>query len=167
MVLTVASANYLNQFALCPWLTYGTPVIAFTFLITELTNRAFGAVVARKAVLTGFVMALVVSACLAPPRIALASTAAFLAAQLTDILIFSRLRRARWWLAPMLASTVASALDTAIFFGLAFAGTGAAWWQLGAGDLLCKLALDVCLLLPFRLASQSADSAPQCAQPLA
>lgn len=164
MVVAVASANYLNQFALGTWLTGGTPVIACTFLLTELTNRALGPVVARQAVLRGFVIALVVSAFVAPWRIALASAVAFLAAQLTDITIFCHLRRARWWLGPIAASSVASALDTAIFFSVAFAGTGAAWWQLGTGDLLCKLLLDGCLLLPFRLICQHMPGAAPHAQ---
>lgn len=166
MVVTVASANYLNQFALSDWLTCGTPVIACTFLLTELTQRAFGPDLARRVVFTGFLMALMVSACLAPWRIAAASAVAFLMAQLTDILIFSRLRRARWWLGPIAASSVASALDTALFFFVAFAGTGAAWWQLGTGDLMCKLLVDVCLLLPFRLASRGLPQvSPACQTP--
>jgi hypothetical protein len=150
MVVTVASANYLMQFSMGPWLTWGTPVIAVTFLLTELTNRFFGVQVARKTVLVGFIIALAASACCAPWRIAVASAFAFLTAQLTDILVFQRLRRARWWLAPLAASTVASALDTVVFFSLAFAGTGVVWWQLGTGDFACKVALDICMLLPFR-----------------
>lgn len=167
MVVTVASANYLNQFALSAWMTCGTPVIACTFLLTELTQRAFGASTARRVVLTGFVIALVVSTYLAPWRIALASAVAFLVAQLTDILIFSRLRQAAWWLGPITASSVASALDTAVFFSAAFAGTGAAWWQLGTGDLMCKMLVDVCLLLPFRLASKNVPARADYARPLA
>lgn len=153
MVLTVATANYLMQFTIGPWMTWGTPVIAFSFLITELTNRFYGPVVARRVVVAGFLMAWAVSMCLAPKRIATASASAFLLAQWLDIFVFSGLRRqGAWWLAPFVGSVCASFLDTFAFFYLAFAGTGVVWWQLGTGDLLCKLALDIGMLLPFRLA---------------
>jgi hypothetical protein len=166
MVATVAWANYLMQFPLGPWLTWGTPVIALTFLLTELTNQFYGPRLARRTVLCGFFIAAAVSAYVAPRRIATASATAFLTAQLTDITVFARLRRASWWLAPLAASSVASALDTAVFFGLAFGGTDVAWWRLAAGDFACKLALDLGMLLPFRLAVQrAAPAAPPNAPP--
>ena len=54
-------------------------------------------------------------------RIAAASGAAFLAAQLLDVTVFNRLRRQSWWRAPVFASLAGSVLDTAIFFSVAFA----------------------------------------------
>ena len=83
-------------------------------------------------------------------RIALASGAAFLAAQLLDIVIFDRLRRATWWKAPFLSSSLASFLDTMMFFGLAFAFTPVPWLTLALGDYGVKLAMALLLLLPFR-----------------
>ena len=54
------------------------------------------------------------------PRIAIASGAAFLVAQLLDIRIFAKLRDRAWWLPPFVSSVISSALDTAIFFSFAF-----------------------------------------------
>ena len=54
-------------------------------------------------------------------RIAIASGAAFLTAQLLDVTVFNRLRRRSWWRAPVFGSLAGSVLDTAIFFCVAFA----------------------------------------------
>src|SRR5690606_19477037 len=111
------------------------------FLVTDLTNRAHGPRRARLVVYAGFALAVVLSLVLTTPRIALASGSAFLAAQLLDVQIFDRLRGQAWWRAPFISSTIASALDTALFFGLAFAGTGVPWVTLAAGDYVVKLLL--------------------------
>jgi uncharacterized PurR-regulated membrane protein YhhQ (DUF165 family) len=155
MVVIVAMANYLTQWEINQWLTYGTPVIALTFLVNELTNQFYGARVARRVVLVGFCMALVASAILAPLRIACASATAFLVSQLMDIAIFSRLRRGSWWLAPFASSLSASVLDTVVFFGLAFVGTDHNWVPLAAGDFTTKLVVDLAMLAPFRMAIRS------------
>jgi uncharacterized PurR-regulated membrane protein YhhQ (DUF165 family) len=152
MVVIVASANYLTQWHINKWLTYGTPVIALTFLVNELTNQFYGAKSARRVVLVGFCMALIASAILAPMRIAVASATAFLMSQLMDISVFSRLRQGSWWLAPFTSSISASILDTVVFFGIAFVGTGEDWVPLAAGDFTTKLVVDLAMLAPFRIA---------------
>ena len=84
------------------------------------------------------------------PRIAVASGTAFVTAQLLDILVFDRLRRLPWWQAPLISSGIASVWDTAVFFGLAFAGTGLPWITWAIGDLGAKAAMALLLLFPFR-----------------
>lgn len=156
MVAAVACANYLAQYQINPWLNCGTPVIAVTFLINEMTHQLYGPRWARQVVLWGFTMALGVSLAVAPWRIATASATAFLVSQLMDIAIFARLRRVAsgrmWWLTPLAASGAASALDTFIFFFIAFWGTDLSWWRMGLGDFATKIAFDVAMLAPFRMA---------------
>jgi uncharacterized PurR-regulated membrane protein YhhQ (DUF165 family) len=48
------------------------------------------------------------------------------------------------------SSTLASVWDTAVFFSLAFAGTGLPWITWAIGDLGVKLAMALALLIPFR-----------------
>ena len=67
-----------------------------------------------------------------------------------DILIFDRLRRATWWKAPFISTSLASFVDTLMFFGLAFAFTPVPWLTLALGDYGVKLAMALVLLLPFR-----------------
>ncbi len=86
---------------------------------------------------------------LATPRVALASGSAFLVAQLLDIQIFNRLREGTWWRAPFASSFIASAVDTALFFALAFAGTGLPWVTWGLGDYGVKVLMAVIMLIPF------------------
>lgn len=101
-------------------LTFGAFTYPFAFLVTDLANRTFGPGLARRVALVGFVVAVVMSAWLATPRIAVASGTAFLAAQLLDVAVFDRLRNGVWWRAPLASSAVASVLDTALFFTIAF-----------------------------------------------
>jgi uncharacterized PurR-regulated membrane protein YhhQ (DUF165 family) len=150
MIAIVAASNYLVQFPISDWLTWGAVTYPLSFLVTDLTTRLQGPARARRVVYAGFALAVLLSIWLATPRIALASGAAFLTAQLLDIAVFQRLRQGSWWRAPLASSTAGSVVDTAIFFTLAFAGTGVPWVTLGLGDLAVKLALAVFALAPFR-----------------
>ncbi len=132
-------------------LTYGAFTYPVAFLVTDTTNRLFGAAAARKVVYIGFALGVVLSLILADPRIAVASGSAFLVAQLLDVLIFDRLRNGAWWHAPAISSLFGSAIDTALFFTLAFAGTGLPWISWAAGDFVAKLTMIAILLYPFKL----------------
>jgi uncharacterized PurR-regulated membrane protein YhhQ (DUF165 family) len=185
MVAVVAASNFLVQFPvqaqigainLADLLTWGAFTYPVAFLVTDLTNRHLGPGRARLVVVCGFAVAVVLSIFLATPRIAIASGTAFLVAQFLDIAIFNRLRRNAWWQAPLFSSLVSSALDTVIFFGLAFAvpfsvldtafgrpdgslpfpapflGVGPEvelWVSLAAGDFLVKLLLAAICLAPY------------------
>ena len=126
MALIVVASNILVQypfghFGLGEILTWGAFTYPFAFLVNDLANRRFGAVAARRVVFVGFVIAVALSIWLATPRIAIASGSAFLVAQLVDTGIFSRLRHSAWWRAPLISTFIGSAVDTALFFGIAFA----------------------------------------------
>lgn len=141
MTVVVVASNVLVRYPvsvtvgtldLADLLTYGAFTYPIAFLVTDLTNRRFGVIVAARVVFAGFLLAVVLSAVLATPRIAIASATAFLVGQMLDVLVFDRLRRARdWWRAPLVSSVLGSAADTALFFSLAFAP---AFAVLGEGD---------------------------------
>jgi hypothetical protein len=152
MVLIVVSSNVLVQYPLSDWLTWGAITYPFSFLVVDLANRYHGPRMARRIVYVGFVVALLLSAWLATPRIAIASGTAFLCAELLDVTIFNRLRRHAWWKPPLVSTLFASVVDTAIFFTLAFAGTEMPWVTLALGDLGVKLAIALFALVPFRVA---------------
>ena len=151
MAGVVTASNILVQYPLGDWLTWGALSYPFAFLVTDLTNRRFGAGSARRVVFAGFACAVVLSFWLATPRIAAASGTAFLVAQLADVQVFDRLRTARWWKAPLVSSALGSTVDTALFFSLAFAGTGLPWVTWAVGDLAVKAGFALVLLIPFRL----------------
>ncbi|NQV79817.1 MAG: VUT family protein [Alphaproteobacteria bacterium] len=149
MVAIVVASNFLVQFPINDFLTWGAFTFPIAFLVTDLTNRRFGPGRARRVVYVGFLIGVVLSVVLAGPRIGIASGIAFLAGQLLDIAVFDRLRRMTWWRAPLASSITASAIDTGIFFSLAFAGTGVPWVTLGVGDFGVKLAMAATLLIPY------------------
>ena len=164
MVVVVVASNWLVQFPINDWLTWGAFTYPFSFLVTDLTNRRFGPARARSVVYVGFALAVILSLAIATPRITLASATAFLLAQLLDIAIFNRLRRQSWWRAPLVSSAVASALDTAIFFSIAFAGSDTPWVTWALGDYAVKLALACVALSPYRLVMARLGPAWQPAQ---
>ena len=141
MVVVVVASNVLVQHPvaytigsldLADLLTWGTFSYPAAFLVTDLTNRRFGAGTARRVVLIGFLVAVALSIAFATPRIAIASATAFLIGQLLDVTVFDRLRRSvSWWKAPFVGSFLGSITDTTVFFSLAFAS---AFTVLGAGD---------------------------------
>ena len=151
MALVVTASNILVQHPINDWLTWGALSYPFAFLVTDLTNRRFGPGGARGVVWAGFACGIILSALLAEPRIAAASGIAFLVAQLADVRVFDRLRDAKWWLAPLVSSALGSMLDTALFFSLAFAGSGEPWVSWALGDLGVKAGFALALLIPFRL----------------
>ena len=85
-------------------------------------------------------------------RIAFGSGIAFLSAQLLDVQIFDKLRKKKWYIAPLTSSVIASIVDTSLFFSISFYGTGVPWVTLSLGDLMVKLFVALLMLIPFRLA---------------
>jgi len=151
MLVVIVASNYLVQFPINDWLTWGAFTFPVAFLVTDLTNRAVGNEAARRVAWTGFAIAVVVSLALAPWRIAVASGVAFIVGQLLDIVAFNRLRTQSWWKAPLIGSVVASIVDTGIFFFLAFYGSDMNWLMLAAGDLGIKWLMAAVLLAPYRV----------------
>lgn len=150
MAAVIVLSNILVQYPINDWLTWGAFSYPLVFLVSDLSNRALGPQVARRIAWVGFALAVVVSLLLAPWRVALASGAAFLFSQLMDVAVFNRWRRQSWWKAPLIGSLVASVVDTAVFFFLAFAGSDMDWLQLAGGDLAVKAAMAALLLAPYR-----------------
>ena len=149
MAIVVTASNILVQYPINDWLTWGAFTYPIAFLVTDLTNRKLGTRKARTVVLVGFAFAVVLSIYFANWRIALASGSAFLIAQMLDVKLFDLMRKASWWKAPLLSSTLASIVDTVLFFSIAFAGTGLPWVTWAVGDFGAKLAMALILLIPF------------------
>lgn len=154
MCLVVVASNILVQHPFTPFgldelLTWGAFTYPVAFLVTDLTNRWHGPAATRRVIYVGFALAVALSIWLADPRIALASGTAFLSAQLLDVAVFNRLRQGSWWRAPLASSTLGSALDTAVFFSLAFAGSGLPWVGWALGDFGVKMLVAVAALLPY------------------
>lgn len=152
MIAIVVASNYLVQFPINEWLTWGALPYPITFLVTELTNRIYGPKKARQVVYIGFAVAVVLSVWLSTPKIAFASGFAFLVSQLLDIYVFSILRQNSWWIAPFFSSVLASLVDAFCFWNIAFWGENVPLLTWAIGDTSIKLLVDVAMLTPFRLA---------------
>lgn len=167
-----------HNFNLAELLTWGAFTYPVAFLVTDTTNRIHGMQAARRVVYVGFALGVILSLLAAIGiasevantegiailtalttnaeassmlRIALASGTAFIVGQMMDIVIFDKLRTATWWKAPTVSSLFGSISDTAIFFSLAFAGSGLPWMNWAFGDFMVKLLMVAMLLYPFRL----------------
>lgn len=186
MAAVVVASNVLVQFLVGDWLTWGAFTYPLAFFVTDVVNRLHGAQAARRVVFAGLIVGLACSAIgtqiegpfgpLVSARVAAGSATAFLLGQMFDVAVFNRLRAWSWWLAPLVSSVAGSALDTALFFTIAFSaalsglwpGVDVAWanaprallgvgpvaplWvSLAVADLGVKLAIAALALVPFRL----------------
>ena len=186
MAAIVVASNILVQFLFGQWLTWGAFTYPLAFLVTDIMNRVYGASDARKVVFAGFIAGVICSMIgtqimgefgpLVTWRIALGSGLAFLTAQLLDVAIFDRLRDGAWWRAPLVSTILGSAVDTTLFFTIAFAGALTfiepgndvswagelhpmlgfgpvvpLWVSLAVADWGVKLSLALIALVPFRL----------------
>ncbi len=187
MGAVVLASNILVQYPVGNWLTYGAFTYPLAFLVTDLLNRFYGPAAARRVVYVGLVVGLIASAIgtqiMGPNgpwvtlRVAAGSALAFGAGQLLDIAVFNHLRGAAWWRAPFISTLLGSAMDTALFFFIAFSATLAwiepasdtswasqnvallglgpaapLWVSLAVADFCVKILVDLLALLPFRLA---------------
>ena len=163
MGVVVLSSNYLVQFPIKYYgleeiLTYGAFSYPIAFLITDLANRSYGKLVARKIVYIGFAIGISFTlifstkfADLISVRIAIGSGTAFLVAQLLDVQIFDKLRKREWFIAPLTSSLIGSTIDTFLFFSISFYATGIPWVTLSLGDLAVKILVALAMLIPFRI----------------
>ena len=170
MGVVVLASNYLVQFPVKNFgleqiLTYGAFSYPIAFLITDLANRSYGKIVARKIVYFGFFLGIGFTILFSTDfadyisiRIAVGSGFAFLVAQLLDVQIFDNLRKKKWFIAPLTSSLIGSTVDTFLFFSISFYGTGVPWVTLSIGDLGVKIIVALVMLIPFRILSGTIKS---------
>ena len=176
-IFIIATSNYLVQFPFQIFgifTTWGAFSFPFIFLATDLTVRIFGAPLARRIIFWVMLPALLLSYVFSVlfhegnwtgwasltefntfvGRIALASFSAYALGQILDIFVFNRLRRLKsWWAAPTASTVVGNALDTLVFFAVAFYASNdefmAANWQgIAFVDYLFKLTICTLFFLP-------------------
>lgn len=177
-LLVIIASNYLVQLpvTLFGWhTTWGAFSFPFIFLATDLTVRLLGKVPARRVIARVMLPALVASYAVSVLfhegrfgglaalgafnafvfRIALASFLAYALGQVLDIQVFDRLRRLRqWWIAPAASTVLGNALDTFVFFSIAFYASSDPfmaehWVEIATVDYVIKLAVSLALFVPL------------------
>ena len=169
MVFLLALSNWAVQYpihfwSLEKWATWGTIIYGFTYLVNDITNRFYGAVIAKQLIYSAMPIAIIIALFLPyiETRIALASGVAFLLSHLLDIYVFNRFRhRANEWQAPFISSQIANLIDTVSFYTIAFIGSTVMavyfglflplWVGWAMGDFLFKMILPFILLIPYQL----------------
>ena len=170
MMLIVLASNYLVQFPfnffyLQNILTWGAFTYPVAFLVTDLANRIHGINFTRKVIHIGFIWGVLISLFfsisdfnLISLRVVIGSGTAFLIAQLLDANIFNKLRDNKYWFVPpFLSSIISSAIDTILFFSIAFYGTDVPWATLALGDFTVKIIIAMLMLVPFWLILKNFD----------
>lgn len=176
-VLVIAASNYLVQIPFQVFglhTTWGTFSFPFVYLATDLTVRVFGKQQARRIIFVTMIPALIISYLVSILffegqfqglevladfnlfvfRIAFASFIAYLAGQLLDVKVFSRLREHRnWWVAPSASTILGNLLDTILFYSIAFWASSDAfmalhWPEIAVVDYCFKIAVSMLLFLP-------------------
>lgn len=189
MAAVVVLSNIGVQFLFGNWLTWGALVYPLAFLVTDVANRSLGPARAQRVVWMGFMVGVGCSLIAAQLsystlRIVIGSGVAFLVAQLVDVYVFDRLRTGSWWRAPLVSSLIGSALDTTLFFFIAFSaslnfaifndpsdwarasaallGVGPSsplWVSLAVADFLVKLGVALVALVMYRFVTRGMKAA--------
>jgi queuosine precursor transporter len=107
----------------------GVLMIGLALVLRDAVHELAGWKWALAAVLAGAALSLIFS----PPALAVASAAAFLAAELLDFAVYARLRAAGRHLAVLASGVAGAALDSALFVWLAFGSL-----DFSAGTTLAK-----------------------------
>jgi uncharacterized PurR-regulated membrane protein YhhQ (DUF165 family) len=117
----------------------GVIMIGLALVLRDLVQRRLGLKWAVVAILAGAVL----SGLIAPPSLVIASAAAFLAAELADLAVFTPLQQRGLVLAVLASSVVGLVVDSMLFLQLAFGSL-----QFLGGQVIGK-AWMVLLSLPF------------------
>lgn len=117
----------------------GVLMAGLALVLRDLVQRRLGVV----ASVIGIAIGGVISAAVAPPAVAFASTAAFLLSEFADLLVYTPLQRRRFMTAVVLSSAVGLVVDSAVFLQLAFGSQAFL-----PGQIVGKLWM-VALSLPF------------------
>lgn len=177
-ILILASSNYLVQLPFTVFgyhTTWGAFTFPFVFLATDLTVRLFGASMARKIIFVVMMPALVISYVASVlfyqgsfqgfekladfdtfvARIALASFTAYVVGQAMDVTVFNQLRQVKaWWVAPSLSTVLGNALDTVVFFSVAFYQSSDPfmaehWVEIATVDYAFKMIISLVMFIPM------------------
>jgi uncharacterized integral membrane protein (TIGR00697 family) len=177
-ILILASSNYLVQLPFTVFgyhTTWGAFTFPFVFLATDLTVRLFGASLARKIIFVVMMPALIISYVASVlfyqgsfqgfdklanfdtfvARIALASFTAYVIGQAMDVTVFNRLRQVKaWWVAPSLSTVLGNALDTVVFFSVAFYQSSdpfmaVHWVEIATVDYAFKMIISLVMFIPM------------------
>lgn len=177
-IALIIASNYLVQLPilLLGWhTTWGAFSFPFLFLVTDLTVRLIGKQAARTVIARVMLPALVASYIVSVLfhdgaftgweslaafnlfvfRISLGSFLAYALGQLLDVQVFDRLRRLRqWWVAPLAASVVGQAVDTLVFFSVAFWRStdpfmASHWVEIAWVDYVIKIVVSTAVFLPL------------------
>lgn len=157
-VALIGIANYVVQF---PARIFDIKITLAMFLFplilvaTDLTVRLTNKHTARLVVGLSFIPAIIISGLVSNWRIGLASASAYLIGQLLDVTVFQKIRERfeAWWSAPLASSIVSNIVDTYVFFAAAFIGSANAymaanWLAIANADVVFKVLVTVCVVLP-------------------
>ena len=176
-LVVIAASNWLVQIPVQIFgfhTTWGAFTFPLIFLATDLTARIYGAPLARRIIFGAMVPALLISYVVSVlfyegafqgladlselntfvARIAVASFVAYVIGQLLDVQVFNRLRQKRqWWIAPAFSTVIGGAIDTLLFFSIAFYQSSdefmaANWPEIAAVDYGFKLLISLLLFVP-------------------
>ncbi|WP_104721726.1 queuosine precursor transporter [Helicobacter mesocricetorum] len=119
----IIASNYLVQFPLNDFLTYGAITYPFTFLLSDILAERYNKAEVLKIVRIGILLAFIPSLFLAEFRIAIASIIAFFCSQQMDVYLFYWIKSKFpkvWWLRSAGSTALSQFIDTIVFFHIAF-----------------------------------------------
>lgn len=140
--IVIVLSNYLFQFQINNWLTWGAVLFPFSFLLTDIISEKFGKEYTLKMVRNGILIAFIPTFLMVDVRIAAASIIAYIISQIADVYIFDILKNKynkKWWVRNNVSTLISQTLDTLVFFMIAFYGVM-------PNELMISLIVGTCLI---------------------
>ena len=123
--LVVILSNYLVQFTLNDWLTYGAILFPIGFLLTDILSERKGKEYVKTVIRQGILISIIPTILFVDYRITAASLIAYFISQNIDVSIFSYLKEKfnkQWWLRNNVSTIISQTVDSFAFFFIAFYG---------------------------------------------
>ncbi len=140
--IVIVLSNYLFQFQINNWLTWGAVLFPFSFLLTDIISEKFGKAYTLKMVRDGILIAFIPTFLIVDVRIAVASIIAYIISQIADVYIFEIFKNKyskKWWVRNNVSTLISQALDTLVFFTIAFYGVM-------TNEVILSLVIGTCLI---------------------
>lgn len=121
----VILSNYLVQFRINDWITWGAILFPIGFLLIDVITERYGEKISIDSLKVGILFAFIPTFILVDHRIAIASLIAYFTSQFVDIKIFSFFKNKYnklWYLRNNVSTFVSQFIDSFLFFFIAFYG---------------------------------------------
>ncbi len=141
--IIVSLGNFLFEFPINEYLTWGAFVFPFNLFLADYITRRYGAKISTTAIYWGFFYSFIVVFSIVSWKIAIASCTAFLVSEIIDVFVFrAYIKTNSLLITTIISGVVAGAIDVLLFTIFAvkiFDVIPLKWYHVFLGDYIVRL----------------------------